>query len=175
MKTRLFLLLLLAGSCLQAPAQRKSLSLGLLLGSPLRQSGFSGGLSLEGYRATRLGGAFSLGASALRLSEGGFKGSDHTTLLALQLGFRQGLGPFYLHPRLGIGAMNGRFDIGGDWARPSVAAFFGTLEGGYRPGRFHLGAFVQWARGIEGPKAGTWHNRSLPLAGLRLGYTIAGR
>ncbi|GAA4340564.1 hypothetical protein [Flaviaesturariibacter amylovorans] len=175
MKKRSVLLFLLFVLCQQVSAQRKSLSLGTLFGSSLRQAGFGYGLSLEGYRSSRHGGAFSLSAGVLRLSDGGIKGDDRTTLLSLQFGYRQQFHRFYLQPRLGIGAMNGRIDIGGDWARSSVAAFFGTLETGYSPGRFQLGAFLQWTRGIEGSNAGTWHNRSLPFAGLRLAAYLAGR
>lgn len=94
------------------------------------------------------------------------------TTIPVMVGYRHHIGGFYLEPQVGYGALNGRIDIGGDWSRPSVGAFYWSAGAGYELGRLDIGVRYQSAYGAEGPSAGTWHDKDFHFIGVHAGFTL---
>lgn len=100
------------------------------------------------------------------------KKTNSITTIPVLLGYRQHIGGFYLEPQAGYGALNGRIDIGGDWARPSVGAFYWSAGAGYAHKRLEVGVRYQSAHGAEGSDAGTWHDKTFHFVGVHVGIAL---
>lgn len=94
------------------------------------------------------------------------------TTIPVLLGYRHHFKGFYLEPQAGYGALNGRIDIGGDWARPSVGAFYWSAGAGYAHKSLDVGMRFQSAHGTEGRDAGTWHDKTFQFIGLHAGFAL---
>lgn len=94
------------------------------------------------------------------------------TAIPVMVGYRHHIGGLYLEPQVGYGALNGRIDIGGDWARPSVGAFYWSAGAGYKLGQLDIGIRYQSAYGAEGSSAGTWHDKDVHFIGVYTGFTL---
>lgn len=103
---------------------------------------------------------------------GGDLDPTRLTTLPVLLGYRHHIGSFYLEPQAGYGALNGRIDIGGDWARPSVGAFYWSAGTGYVHRRLDVGVRYQSAHSAEGSDAGTWHNKTFSFIGIHAGLAL---
>jgi hypothetical protein len=110
--------------------------------------------------------------TAKETSVGGDFDPTRLTTIPVMLGYRHHVGRFYLEPQAGYGALNGRIDIGGDWARPSVGAFYWSVGAGFVHRRLEVGVRYLSAHGAEGMDAGTWHNKNFHFVGVHAGYTL---
>lgn len=88
------------------------------------------------------------------------------------VGYRQHLKSFYLEPQVGYGALNGKIDIGGDWSRPSVGAFYWAMGAGLDFKKLTIGVRYQSAHGAENSDAGTWHDKAFHFVGVQMGYVL---
>ena len=87
-------------------------------------------------------------------------------------GYKQNIDKFYLEPQIGYGELGGKIDIGGDYARPSVGAFFWAVGAGYNHKRISIGLRFQQAHGAESASAGTWHDKEFHYTAIHLGYKL---
>jgi len=111
------------------------------------------------------------------VSRFGSSGSNDVTgsvvrLIPFMAGYRQNIGKFYIEPQIGYGDFGGRITMNGDYARPSIAAFFWSAATGFNFKRFDAGVKFQSAHGAEGSAAGTWHNSSFQYTALYLGVNL---
>jgi hypothetical protein len=97
---------------------------------------------------------------------------SNTRLVSFLLGYRQNLSKFYIEPQAGIGELGGKYNLTGDYSRPSVAAFIWSAAAGIRHRRIDIGLRYVSAKGIEGAEAGTWHDRKFRYACLHFGYAL---
>jgi hypothetical protein len=99
-------------------------------------------------------------------------GKTNTRLIPLLFGYRKNIERVYIEPKIGIGELGGKFDIGGDYSRPSVAAFFAGIDGGYRIKRIDVGVNFITTKGIENKSAGLWYNKTFHYTSFFIGYRI---
>lgn len=95
-----------------------------------------------------------------------------TRLIPFLLGYKKNIHHWFIEPRAGLGEMGGKITMNGDFIRPSVAALFYGIGGGYTAGRFSFGLHFQAAHGIENSSAGSWYNRNFYYTGVFIGYSI---
>jgi hypothetical protein len=88
------------------------------------------------------------------------------------LGYRLNISKFYIEPQAGIGELGGKYNLTGDYVRPSVAAFIWSAGAGFYHRRFNAGLRYVHSRGIEGMDAGAWHDRKFHYAGIHFGYAL---
>lgn len=88
------------------------------------------------------------------------------------VGYKQKLEKFYVEPQIGYGEYGGKIKFSGDYARPSVGAFFWAVGAGYDFKRIDIGIRYQSVHGAEGTSAGVWHNKGFHHTGFYIGYTI---
>lgn len=112
------------------------------------------------------------GLSLMSSKNSGEIGATDIRLIPFLLGYKQHIKNFYIEPQAGFGDLGGRVDLGGDWARPSVAAFFGAVGVGYNIKRLDIGIRYQTANGVDGKGAGSWHNKTVNQVGVHIGYYI---
>ena len=93
-------------------------------------------------------------------------------LIPVLAGYKQNFKNFYFEPQLGYGELGGKIDIGGDYARPSVCAFFWAVGAGYDHKRINIGLRFQQAHGVESASAGLWHNKDFHYTAIHLGYKL---
>lgn len=88
-------------------------------------------------------------------------------------GYKYNFSRFFVEPQIGIGELAGKVDIGGDVARPSVAAAFGGIGAGYSfNSKLNIGVRFLAAHGIEGSSAGMWNDKDFNYTSLFVGYNI---
>lgn len=97
-------------------------------------------------------------------------GITKTRLVPLLLGYRKNIQRFYLEPKIGAGELGGKIDIGGDYSRPSVAALFASIEGGYRIKHIAVGINFITTKGIDSKSAGLWYNKTFHYTSFFVGY-----
>lgn len=95
-----------------------------------------------------------------------------TRLIPVLVGYKRYLKQFYIEPQLGFGELGGREDIGGDWARPSVGAFFWAAGAGFQFNKMDLGLRYQNAHATGGKDAGTWGDKQFSFVGVHVGYAF---
>ena len=100
-----------------------------------------------------------------------------TRLIPVLIGYKQHfrffhINKLYIEPQAGFGELGGKVDFGGDYARPSGAAFFGAIGAGMDIKRFEIGVRYQFSREIGSPESNLWYNRKFQLAGIHVGYRI---
>jgi hypothetical protein len=95
-----------------------------------------------------------------------------TRLVPFLLGYRQYIQHFFIEPKVGLGELGGKILVNGDYRRPSVAAFFGGADAGYKWKRLSAGINFRTVHGIEGADAGLWHDRNFQYAGVFVGYDL---
>jgi hypothetical protein len=93
-------------------------------------------------------------------------------LIPFMAGYRQNMNKFYLEPQVGYGEFGGRITLNGDYARPSVAAFFWSASAGLNFKKLDVGVRYQAAHSAQGSRAGTWHNSSFQYTGVYLGFNL---
>lgn len=142
---------------------------------PVNQSNYSMGWGLQFKWLHRLGpGELTVDAGFTSFRFGDF-GSDKPSKLSLipfLAGYRFSMKKFFVEPQLGYGAMNGKEDLGGDFARPSVGAFFYGVNAGYQLNRFDVGIRYLGASGAEGSDAGPWHDKQFSYGGFFAAFNL---
>lgn len=98
------------------------------------------------------------------------RGSLH--LVPFLVGYRHQFGKLFIEPQAGYGELRGRFDIGGDYARPSVGAFMWGGAAGLLLKRFDVGVRYLSAHGAEGSQSGAWHNEQFNYTGIFAAYNL---
>ncbi|MBN8784081.1 MAG: outer membrane beta-barrel protein [Terrimonas ferruginea] len=143
MKRNLLLLMLPLMNVLYTKAQQgtSAFSIEPNAGISWRQGGtIGGGVFLKGQ--LELGGRSSVTLSAGYLSFGQESKSagknDQVRLVPVMAGYKYNIGAFYIEPKVGLGEIGGRYDIGGDYARPSEFGLFYGLGAGWDVNRFYL-------------------------------------
>lgn len=161
-----------------AAAQKGALRVQLLAEMPVpvyQQQGGWGG-ALKGYYPLGPRGelTFAAGIAKFRYKNTVEREQTITRLVPFLAGYRHNLGRWFVEPQAGYGEMGGKVDIGGDFARPSVGAFFWALGAGYTKGRLEAGLRFVSAKGAEGAAAGLWHDAAFHYTALHLGYQLFG-
>lgn len=177
---RMFLLLLVAAGLVPlARAQKGANAVKVLaeVGFPLQDFNPGAGGQVKFLYGVGRAGQLGLTAGFTRFTDrepvvGGDFDPTRLTTIPVMVGYRHHIGGLYLEPQAGYGALNGRIDIGGDWARPSVGAFYWSAGAGYELGRLDIGVRYQGAHGAQGSAAGTWHDKTFRFIGLHAGYTL---
>ena len=93
-------------------------------------------------------------------------------LVPFMVGYRRNIDRIFIEPQAGYGELGGRVDIGGDYARPSVGAFFWALGAGYSLKRFDVGVRYQGAHGAQSSEAGMWYNAQFKYVGFFAAYNL---
>lgn len=171
------LMVMMAAGAVQAQKGANAIKLSAEAGFPLEdfnpgaggQVAFLYGVGKSGQISLTTG--FTTFTSKKTLVGGDFDPTRLTTIPVL-LGYRHHIKGFYLEPQAGYGALNGRIDIGGDWARPSVGAFYWSVGAGLEYKRLDIGVRFQSAHGAEGSDAGTWHDKTFQFIGLHAGFAL---
>lgn len=170
----LSLLLLLIISVANAQKGRNQVNLAFEASVPIYQQdkGFGGFIK----------GLYGIGKSAqLTLTTGvsGFRSKRSieqtvtgTRLIPMLAGYKQNLKNFYFEPQIGFGESGGKIDIGGDYGRHSVGAFFWAVGAGYDHKRITIALRFQQAHGTESASAGLWHNKDFHYTAIHLGYKL---
>ena len=127
-------------------------------------------------------GMYGIGQSAqLTLMAGisGFKSKNSieqtttiTRLIGLLAGYKQNFYKFYIEPQVGYGELGGKVSSDGDYARPSVGAFFWAIGTGYDHKKISIGLRFQQAHGAEPVSAGLWHDKDFHYTAIYFGYKI---
>lgn len=136
------------------------------------QRGFGGFLKTSYVTGTSGAVSFAAGVSGFRFSSIEEKNTV-VRLVPFLMGYEWRLNRFYLFPQVGMGELGGKKDIGGDYARISVAAFFWAVGAGYQKNRFTAGLRFQSVKGIEGSDAGLWHNKTFHYTSVFAGYRLS--
>jgi hypothetical protein len=96
-----------------------------------------------------------------------------TKTIPFLVGYKYNFNRFFVEPQIGIGTLNGKVDIGGDVARPSVAAAYGGIGAGYYfNSKLNIGVRFLAANGIENSSAGMWNDKNFNYTSLFVGYNI---
>lgn len=96
-----------------------------------------------------------------------------TNTIPFLAGYKYNFNRFFVEPQIGIGALNGKVDIGGDIARPSVAAAYAGIGAGYAfHSKLNIGIRFLAANGIENSSAGMWNDKNFNYTSLFVGYTF---
>ncbi len=121
-------------------------------------------------------------AGQLTISAGysGFRSSDKSVggkraslrLIPFMAGYRRNIDRFFVEPQAGYGELGGRVDIGGDYARPSVGAFFWALGAGYSLKRLDVGVRYLGAHGAQSSEGGMWYNAQFKYVGFFAAYNL---
>ncbi|MBN9299825.1 MAG: hypothetical protein J0I41_22675 [Filimonas sp.] len=129
-----------------------------------------------------LKGAYGIGKSAQLTLSAGFstfkprtsgKSEDATTrIIPILFGYKQNIQHFFIEPKVGIGELGGKVSVGGDYAKPSVAAFFGGITAGYSLKQVSFGVNFLTANGIENSSAGLWYNKSFHYTSIFVSYDL---
>lgn len=90
------------------------------------------------------------------------KGSIKTSVIPILLGYKQKISRFFIEPKIGLGGLSGRFQLGGngDFSNPSATALFGSISTGYTIQRLNAGINFLMAQGIDNVSGGTWHDKN---------------
>lgn len=128
----------------------------------------STGIALEKYYGltskSQLG--FSVGISSIPLS---FR-YDYVYFIPILASYRTYFKQFFIEPQIGIGAVNGRFNIGGDYSRPSSFSMFGGVRTGYTWSKVQLGARFAFASPQDGFVG---HDETFTYWGLFAAFQLA--
>lgn len=142
---------------------------------PINQSNYNMGWGLQFKWLHRLGlGELTVSAGYTKFGFGEF-GQDKNSSLHLfpfMAGYRLWWKKFFVEPQVGYGELGGRVDIGGDYARPSVGAFFYSVNAGYNLDRFDIGIRYLGAHGTQGSEAGMWNDKQFQYAGLFAAFNL---
>ncbi|MEP7374077.1 MAG: hypothetical protein ABI675_11850 [Chitinophagaceae bacterium] len=98
--------------------------------------------------------------------------TTNTSLIPVLAGYKQNFHKFYIEPQAGYGELGGKIYSGGDYARPSVGAFFWAIGGGYDHKKINIGLRFQTGHGAESAAAGIWHNKNFHYTAIHFGYKI---
>jgi len=98
--------------------------------------------------------------------------TTNTRLIPVLAGYKQNFHKFYIEPQAGYGELGGKINSGGDYARPSVAAFFWAIGAGYDYNKINIGLRFQQAHGAESASAGIWHSKDFHYTAIHLGYKL---
>lgn len=179
MKKSILLLLLVATVSGGAQAQRGANALKVLgeVGIPQKDFNPGAGAQVKFLYGVGCSGQIGLAAGFTRFTGkktlvGGDFDPTRLTTIPVLLSCRQHFGSFFLEPGAGYGALNGRVDIGGDWAGPSVGAFYWSAGAGFEYRWLEVGVRYLSAHGAEGMDAGTWHDKDFHFVGVQAGYTL---
>jgi hypothetical protein len=112
------------------------------------------------------------GVSKFRAKDAPDQLSSTTRLVPFLAGYKQHFYNFYIEPQVGYGELGGKQDIGGDYARPSLGAFFWAFGVGVNVKRFDFGLRYQGAQATGGSSAGLWNDKIIQFVGLHAGYAI---
>jgi hypothetical protein len=176
MSTHFFLIICLTSISLCSLAQKGNNALSLVA-----EGGYAGDQYDPGYGAFVKGlygvgeyGQLTLmaGMSRFRAKSTAGEFSSTTRLVPVLAGYKQHFYNFYIEPQIGYGELGGKQDIGGDYARPSVGAFFWAIGVGIDIKRFDFGLRYQGAQATGGSSAGLWNDKIIQFVGLHAGYTI---
>lgn len=159
---------------LAAQESRMVFSLNAELAVPALQPEWGWGCSVEGYRRINHSGGLTLSAGFSLFSDKDpiTKTNTHTRLIPVLLGYRFYKGYWFIQPQAGLGEMGGRIELNGDFSRPSVTSFLGSLQAGRKFSRWQAGFRWLYARGIGRPDAGLWHNREFHYGSLFAGWRL---
>jgi hypothetical protein len=176
MKKMILAICMLTGASLIAQAQRGNNQVKLTA-----EAGFPGGAYRTGFGGFVKGlygvgnsGQLTLMTGLSRFTSGSRNDISATTvrLIPFMAGYRHNINKFYIEPQVGYGELGGRITLNGDYARPSVAAFFWSASAGLNFKRVDAGVRFQRAHGAQGSAAGTWHNNSFQYTGIYLGFNL---
>jgi hypothetical protein len=176
MERHLLLIVIITFISLCSQAQKGNNALSLMV-----EGGYAGDRYDPGYGAF-VKGLYGVGAhgqltlmtgiSAFRANSMPGELSSTTRLIPVLAGYKQHFYNFYIEPQIGYGELGGKQDIGGDYARPSVGAFFWAIGVGVDIRRFDFGLRYQGAQATAGSAAGLWNDKIIQFVGLHAGYTI---
>jgi hypothetical protein len=164
------------GGCVSTTAQKGNNNIQLVAetGLPLRvdQPGFGG--FIKGLYGTGKNGqlTFTAGVSKFYSKKMADAPDATTRLVSVLLGYKHHVSRFYIEPQAGLGELGGKYNLIGDYSRPSVAAFYWGAGAGIQLRRFDIGLRYVHVKGIEGTDAGVWHDRKFEYAGLHIGYNL---
>ncbi len=173
--TLLFIVMMLSSGLIKAQKGNNQLKLMVEMGIAEQPNTIGPGLFLKGLYGLGTSSQFTLTSGfSMFQSESGIVGyrATITHLIPVLAGYKQNIHQFYIEPQLGFGELGGRIDIGGDYAKPSVGAFFWAIGGGYDMKQLNIGIRYQSAHGIESASAGDWSNKSFHYTGISVAYSI---
>lgn len=176
MKRNLLLLMLLLMHVLYVSAQHgtSAFSIEPNAGISWRQGGsVGGGVFLKGQLG--LGSRSSVTLSAGYLSFGqenkNAGKNDQVRLVPVMAGYKYNMGAFYIEPKVGVGEIGGRYDIGGDYARPSEFGLFYGLGAGWDFNRFYLELNLgTGAQSLESGQDRYLKNGQYLFSGIKAGF-----
>lgn len=178
MRKNLFLLVLLLMNVCYANAQQgtSAFSIEPNAGFSWRQGGtIGGGVFLKGQLG--LGSRSSVTLSAGYLSFGQENKSagknDQVRLIPVMAGYKYAMGAFYIEPKVGLGEIGGRYDIGGDYARPSAFGLFYGLGAGWDINRFYVELnLATGAQSLESGQNRYLKNGQYLFSGIKAGFYL---
>ncbi|MEI6946831.1 hypothetical protein V9K67_06470 [Paraflavisolibacter sp. H34] len=164
--------MLLAVPALYAQKGNNQLKLLAETGLPGRQDKIGWGVQVKGAYGAGRAAQLTLMTGLSRFSSREGHVQTVTRLVPVLVGYKKNVGRVYVEPQAGYGELGGKVDLGGDFARPSVGAFFWAVGGGYDHGRLDVGVRYQSAHEAEGAAAGIWRNKAFHFTGLHIGYNL---
>lgn len=179
MAKHVFLLVMAGIIHLAAFAQRGDISVSINAEAaiPGFQKEYGFGLFVKGEygvgKAAQL--TASLGISRLALLNTAENGDVTIRYFPILFGYKQKVQSFFVEPKVGFGAINGRIIKNGDFLRPSTAAVFGGLSAGAFYKRISAGISFLTAYGIEKSSAGIWHDKNFHYTSIFVGYKLFAR
>lgn len=143
MKRNLLLLMLLWAGMWRLNAQQatNAFSIEPNIGISWRNGGIiGGGVFLKGQLGVGSRSSVTLSAGYLSFGQDNksTEKNDQVRLVPVMAGYKYNIGAFYIEPKIGVGEIGGRYDIGGDYARPSQLGLFYGLGAGWDINRFYL-------------------------------------
>ncbi len=119
--------------------------------------------------------SLTLGYTSLRTKNKPYNGQDiRTRIVPVMMGYRKHWNKFYVEPRAGLGELGGKFDIGGDVAKPSLLAFMYALSTGLSFPKIDIGLDIHGgAIGISSKDAGVWYNSRQYYSGIKIAIPVS--
>jgi hypothetical protein len=93
-------------------------------------------------------------------------------MIPVLVGYKRNIKKVYIEPQAGYGELGGKVNIGGDYSRPSVGAFFWAVGAGYDHKKIIAGIRFQQAHGASSADAGLWHNKNFHHVSFQLAYKL---
>jgi hypothetical protein len=177
MKRNLLLLVLLLMNAIKINAQQGTNALSMEPNAGIGWNGgvIGGGVFLKGQLG--LGGRSSVTLSAGYLSfgqENKIAGkNDQVRLVPVMAGYKYNIDAFYMEPKVGIGEIGGRYDIDGDYARPSELGLFYGFGAGWDFGRLYAELnLCTGAQSLDSGKDQYLKNGRYLFSGLKAGFYL---
>jgi hypothetical protein len=170
----LFLLILFTNAVVNAQKGRNQVNLVAEATVPVYQNDRGFGGFIKGMYGIGKSAQLTLttGISRFRSKNSIEQIATNTRLIPVLAGYKQNFHKFYIEPQAGYGDLGGKVNTGGDYARPSVAAFFWAIGGGYDHNRVNIGLRFQQVHGAESAAAGIWHDKDFNYTAIHFGYKI---